>query len=61
MTYQGQTTGSSNTTLKILVIGMIIWVAYWASTGGIDRIPLNETAATTTSTSITTTSTTVGE
>lgn len=58
MTYQGQPTGSSNTTLKILVIGMIIWIAYWASTGGIDRIPLNETAATT---STTTTSTTVGE
>ena len=38
MTYQGQPSSSTNTILKVLVVILIIWVAYWASTGGLDQI-----------------------
>ena len=53
MTYQGQPSRSSNIVLKVLVVATIVWVAYWAATGGIDEIPMPETTAAT--------STTVGE
>lgn len=50
MTYQGQPSTSTNTVLKVLVVIAIIWVAYWAATGGIDRIATNQTSPATTTT-----------
>ena len=48
MTYQGAPSRTTNTVLKVLVIVTIIWVAYWAATGGLDQIVIPESTATTT-------------
>ena len=50
MTYQGEPTRSNSTILKVLVVVTIVWVAYWASTGGLDRIVVPETAPVTSTT-----------
>lgn len=51
MTYDGQPTRAATNLMKALVIITIIWVAYWAATGGLDRIVVSG-AATTTSTTL---------
>ena len=40
MTYEGRPEEKGNRFLKILVVVVIAWVAYWAANGGIDQIPL---------------------
>ena len=51
MTYQGQPSSSTNTILKVLVVILIVWVAYWAATGGFDQIAITSpTPAETTTT-----------
>ena len=52
MTYQGQPSTSTNTVLKVLVAGLIIWVAYWAATGGLDEIAIPAPAEPTTSSTL---------
>lgn len=42
MTYQAETARSSSRILRLLVVVMIVWVAYWASTGGLDQIIVPE-------------------
>lgn len=42
MTYEGRSTGATNRILMTLVIITIVLVAYWAVTGGLDQIPLNQ-------------------
>lgn len=36
--------------MKVLVVLAIVWVAYWASTGGLDQIGIPESAPTTSTT-----------
>ena len=43
---------STNTILKVLVVVLIVWVAYWAATGGIDEIVVNQPSSTSTTTSV---------
>ncbi len=50
MTYQGQPASSTNNVLKVLVVVTIIWVAYWAGTGGLDEIATSQPASPTTTT-----------
>lgn len=50
MTYQGQSASSTNTVLKVLVVATIIWVAYWAATGGLDQIATSQPESATTTT-----------
>jgi len=38
---------SSSRTMKMLVIVFAVWVAYWAATGGIDRIPVSTSSTAT--------------
>lgn len=38
MTFDGESTRSSTLVMKVLVLGFIIWVAYWAATGGLAEI-----------------------
>ncbi|MEA1902083.1 MAG: hypothetical protein U9N56_00995 [Actinomycetota bacterium] len=52
MTYDGHQTRSGSNILRFLVIVTIAWVAYWASTGGLDQIPAVESAPVVTSTTI---------
>lgn len=47
MTFEGEATSGSTTTMKILVILFIAWVAYWAATGGLDQIVIPEEESTT--------------
>ena len=44
MTFEGEATKSSTRTMKVLVVVVIIWVAYWATNGGLDRIVVPENA-----------------
>lgn len=50
MTYQGQPAGSSAYVLRVLIVITIALVAYWASTGGLDEIPVAENAIVSTGT-----------
>lgn len=52
MTYHGAPSRSTNTILKMLVIASIIWVAYWAATGGLDQIAVTDSTASTTTTTV---------
>lgn len=52
MTYDGQPTRSGSNVLRALVILMIAWVAYWASTGGLNEIPAVESAPAVTTTTV---------
>lgn len=52
LTYDGQPTRTGSNILRFLVIVTIAWVAYWAATGGLDEIPIVETAPATTSTTV---------
>ena len=47
MTFEGEATKSSTRTMKVLVVVLIIWVAYWATNGGLDRIVVPENAGST--------------
>jgi len=40
VTYEGSPGETGNRFLKMLVVLVIAWVAYWAATGGIDQIPV---------------------
>lgn len=42
MTYQGQPVGSGSRVLRALIVITIALVAYWASTGGLDEIPIRD-------------------
>ena len=53
MTYNGPASRATNNVMKFLVILTIALVAYWAATGGLDRIVTPETAISTTATTIT--------
>lgn len=54
MTYNsGQVSRATNNVMKVLVILTIALVAYWAATGGLDRIVTPETAISTTATTVT--------
>ena len=44
MTFEGEATKSSTRTMKILVVVLIIWVAYWATNGGLEQIAVPENA-----------------
>jgi len=46
VTFQGQATPGSTRIMRILVIVMIAGVAYWAATGGLDRIVIPDDATT---------------
>ncbi len=50
LTYEGQPTRGNTVILKALVIATIIWIAYWAATGGLDEIvvPVPDAATSTT-------------
>ncbi len=50
MTYETQPSRGGNAVLKILVAGTVVLVAYWAATGGFDRIEVNPAATVTSST-----------
>jgi hypothetical protein len=50
VTYQGQPASSTNNVLKVLVAVTIIWVAYWAGTGGLDEITTPQPVSSTTTT-----------
>ena len=47
MTFEGEATKSSTRTMKILVVVLIIWVAYWATNGGLEQIAVPENAGST--------------
>jgi len=47
VTFKGEATRGSTRVLKILVIVMIAWVAYWAATGGLDQIVIPDQESTT--------------
>lgn len=53
MTYNGPASRATNNVMKVLVILTIALVAYWAATGGLDRIATPETAISTTATTVT--------
>jgi len=53
MTYNGGPSRTSNNVMKFLVIVTIVWIGYWAATGGLDQIATPETAQSTTSTTLT--------
>jgi hypothetical protein len=53
MTYNGGPSRTSNNVMKFLVIIAIVWIGYWAATGGLDQIGTPETAQSTTSTTLT--------
>ena len=38
MTYNGGPSRVTNNVMKVLVIVTIVWVGYWAATGGLDQI-----------------------
>lgn len=40
LTYRGQPAGSGARVLRALIVLTIALVAYWASTGGLDQIPV---------------------
>ena len=48
MTFRGEATPATTRTMKILVLVMIAWVAYWAATGGLDQIVVPEEDSATT-------------
>ncbi len=52
MTYNGAPSRVTNNVMKVLVIVTIVWVGYWAATGGLDRIATPETASSTTLTTV---------
>lgn len=52
MTYHGEPSRSTNTVMKTLIVVAIVLVAYWASTGGLDRIGVPESATAVTSTTL---------
>jgi hypothetical protein len=45
LTYNGEQTRTGANVLKTLVILTIVWVAYWAATGGLDRIVIPDAAS----------------
>ena len=47
MTFEGEATKSSTRTMKVLVVVLIIWVAYWATNGGLEQIAAPEKAGST--------------
>ncbi len=53
VTYDGRASRATNNVMKVLVILTIALVAYWAATGGLDRIATPETAISTTATTVT--------
>lgn len=46
MTYRGSHANRGKQIMKVLVVITIALVAYWASTGGLDQIPVAEAAST---------------
>lgn len=47
MTFEGEATKSSTRTMKVLVVGLIIWVAYWVTNGGLEQIAVPENVGST--------------
>ncbi|MGH8915097.1 MAG: hypothetical protein ACRDZM_11360 [Acidimicrobiia bacterium] len=45
MTYKTETARSSKRAMHALVVIFIVWVAVWASTGGLDRLLAEEATA----------------
>lgn len=45
MTYKTATARDSKRAMQVLVVIFIVWVAFWASTGGLDRMLDDTTTA----------------
>lgn len=50
VTFQGESTRSGSNVLKTLVVITIVLVAYWAASGGLDRIEVPSTTPTSSTT-----------